>query len=112
MPKALTREQLQARKEKAVRFTRDVLDDADRAEEIAEESLEEYAARRKIAITNPCRRTKTMATKRELEEQIRELEQENSGLQDQLDAVADIVSEDDEAEEDEAEEDEEEEDED
>jgi hypothetical protein len=111
MPKALTREQLQARKEQAVRFTSDVLEDPDRAEEIADESLEDYAARRKITITNPFGRTKTMATKRELEEQIRELEQENSGLQDQLDAIADIVS-DSEEEEDEEQEDEEDEDED
>jgi len=94
MAKALTREQLQARKEKAVRFTRDVLGDSDRAEEIEDESLEDYAARRKIAITNPHgKRASTMATKRELEETIRELEQENSDLQDQIDAIADIVSE-------------------
>jgi hypothetical protein len=42
----LTRDQLQARKEKAIRFTQDVLGDPDRAEEIAEESLEDYAERR------------------------------------------------------------------
>src|SRR5262245_37345754 len=40
-PKALTREQLQARKDQAVRFTRDVVGDADRADEIASESLED-----------------------------------------------------------------------
>ena len=51
MMKALTRHQLQARKEKAVRFIRDVLDDPDRADEIEDESLEEYAERRKIQIT-------------------------------------------------------------
>jgi hypothetical protein len=38
--KALTRTQLQSRKEKAVRFTRDVLGDPERADEIADESLE------------------------------------------------------------------------
>ena len=52
MPKALTRDQVEARKEKAVRFTRDVLDDPDRADEIEDESLEDYAARRKIKIIN------------------------------------------------------------
>ena len=41
--KSLTREQLQSRKEQAVRFTRDVPGDPDRAEEIADESLEDYA---------------------------------------------------------------------
>jgi len=40
--KPLTRAQLESRKEKAVRFTRDVLGDPDRAEEIADESLEDY----------------------------------------------------------------------
>ncbi len=44
--KALTRDQLQSREEQAVRFVRDVLGDADWAEEIADESLEDYAARR------------------------------------------------------------------
>ena len=42
----LTRDQLQARKDKAVRFTRDVLGDPDRAEEFEEESLENYVERR------------------------------------------------------------------
>ena len=88
--KQLTRDQLQSRKEKAVRFVRDVLGDPDRAEEITEESLEDYAARRKIHIANPNRRRR-MATKRELAEQIKELEEENTELQDQLDAIADIV---------------------
>jgi len=91
--KQLSREQLQSRKEKAVRFVHDVLGDPDRAEEIAEESLESYAERRKIQVINPnTRRKGSMATKRELETQIRELENENEELQDQLDAVADIVS--------------------
>lgn len=51
--KHLTRDQLQPRKEKAGRFVRDVLGDPDRAEEIADESLKDYVARRKIQITNP-----------------------------------------------------------
>jgi hypothetical protein len=44
---ALTRDQLQSRKENAVRFIHDVLGDSDRAEEIEDESLEGYAERRK-----------------------------------------------------------------
>ena len=44
--KALTRDQVQSRKEKAVRFTRDVLDDPDRADEIADESSRRDARRR------------------------------------------------------------------
>jgi hypothetical protein len=62
--KSLTREQLQSRKELAVRFTRDVLGDPDRAEEIADESLEDYADRRKIQIANPTKgRMAVMARK-------------------------------------------------
>jgi hypothetical protein len=41
VPKTLTSEQLQARKKQAVRFAENVLGDSDRAEEIAEESLED-----------------------------------------------------------------------
>jgi hypothetical protein len=94
--RVLTREQLQSRKERAVRFVRDVLGDPERAEEIAEESLEDYADRRKIQIANPTKRRmagmasgKTIA---ELEAEIEELQEENQELQDQLDAVADIVN--------------------
>jgi hypothetical protein len=91
--KALSRAQLESRKEKAVRFARDVLGDPDRAGEIAEESLEDYAERRKIQITNPSKRGNAIvATKQELEDRVEELEQENQDLQDTLDAVADLVS--------------------
>ena len=91
--KSLSREQLESRKEQAVRFTENVLGDPDRAAEIADESLEDYAERRKITLTNPCGRSKgIMATKQELLDQIADLEEENQQLQDQLDAVADIVS--------------------
>jgi hypothetical protein len=93
--KALTRDQVQSRKDQAVRFTRDVLDDSDRADEIEDESLEDYAERRKFTITNPPNKRRThMAdgkTKAELEAQIDDLEAENQDLQDQLDAIADIA---------------------
>src|SRR5262249_49398556 len=92
--KRLTREQVESRKEKAVRFTDNVLGDPDRADEIADESPESYAERKGIEITNPNIRRKTVArirTKAELEAEIEELQQENQELQDQLDAVADIV---------------------
>jgi hypothetical protein len=94
--KALTRDQLQSRKEKAERFTRDVLDDPDRADEIADESLEDYAERRGIQITNPSKRRKaimaTTKSKAELEAEIDDLRDENAELQDQLDTIADIVA--------------------
>jgi hypothetical protein len=93
-PKSLTRDQLQSRKDKAVRFTRDVLSDPERADEIQVETLEDYAQRRRIVLTNPNSRNSQMAiakTKAELESQIEDLEAENQDLQEQLDAIADIV---------------------
>jgi predicted RNase H-like nuclease (RuvC/YqgF family) len=95
-----TREQIQCRKDKAVRFVRDVLDDPERAEEIAEESLENYAARRKIQILNPTRRAtmpgKTVDDYRvevaDLKDQISALEEKNESLQEQLDQIGDIVA--------------------
>ena len=100
--KALTRKQLESRKAQAVRFTRDVLDDADRAEEIEDESLEDYAERRHIQIQNP-KGVKRMAiqTRRELLERIEELEQENEELQGQLDDIRDIIGDEEEEEEEE-----------
>jgi len=96
MARVLTRDQLQSRKEQAVRFVRDVLGDPERAGEIADERLDDYAERRKIQIANPAkRRMAIMArgkTKAQLEAEIEELQAENQELQDQLDAVADIVN--------------------
>jgi polyhydroxyalkanoate synthesis regulator phasin len=113
MPKTLTREQLKRRKDQAVRFTRDMLGDAGRAEEIASETVEDYAQRRGIELSNPRRdymaRKKIADYREELEDlkrQVRDLEEENETLQDQLDRVGAIVS----GEEDEGEDDDEDED--
>ncbi|MBZ5644559.1 MAG: hypothetical protein LAO19_17525 [Acidobacteriia bacterium] len=112
--KTLTRNQLAGRKEKAVRFVSDVLDDPERADEIADESLEDYAERRKIQILknphggnmprvrlmNPPRisnsRRQTLqpnpqSGRGELLARIRELQQENDELQGKLDKVADLA---------------------
>jgi hypothetical protein len=80
--KTLTRKQLESLKAKAVRFIRDVLDDPERAEEIEDESLEEYAERRHIQIINP-KGAKLMEvrTRRELLERIQQLEKEKENLQ-------------------------------
>ena len=51
--KALTREQLEKRKGKAVRLARDVREDDELADEIENESLEEYAEHRHIRLLNP-----------------------------------------------------------
>lgn len=98
-PKTLTREQLQSRKDKAVRFTRDVVGEPERAEEIEGESLDDYAERRKIELSNPRWRL-TMAKKsiedyrdevKDLKQQIRDLEDDNQALNDKLENVADAL---------------------
>jgi hypothetical protein len=58
----LTLRQLQSRKDKAVRFLRDVLNDPDRAEEVQEETLDDYAKRRRIQLLNPTRRKSQVPT--------------------------------------------------
>src|SRR5215472_6485262 len=73
VPKTLSRDQLQARKDKAVRFVRDVLNDPDRADEIDEESLEDYAERRKIRLTNPSGRVTVIMMKQELLDRVQDL---------------------------------------
>jgi hypothetical protein len=113
--KILTLKQLESRKEKAVRFVRDVLSDPDRADEIADESLDDYAERRKIQIlqnpnggnmprvrlinpprvSNPRRQAMQANPKSgrgELLARIRELQQENDELQDKLDKIADLAA--------------------
>jgi hypothetical protein len=98
--KRLTREQIQTRKDQAVRFTRDVVGDPERAEEIADESLEAYAERRGFEITNPRRRAimprKTIEDYRDevadLKDQLADLEEENEGLQEQLDEIREILA--------------------
>jgi hypothetical protein len=101
----LTRAQLEGRKAKAVRFTRDVLGDPDRAEEIDAESLEDYAERRKVKLINSSNRRNAimarMPTKADLQAQLEEVLEENQELQDRLDAIADLVSDDEEEDEDE-----------
>ena len=76
--KTMTRKQLEARKARAVRFALDVLDKPERADEIENQTLEEYAESRHIQIKNP-RGAKAVAvpTRRELMDRIKELEEEN-----------------------------------
>lgn len=99
--KKLTRDQIQARKEQAARFTETVLGDPERAREIAAESLEDYAQRRKIQITNPIRRfdmarRKTIEDYRQevadLKDENADLQDENEGLQQQLDEIVAVAS--------------------
>jgi hypothetical protein len=109
-----TLEQVEAMQRKAVLFADNVLDDPDLADELEELSPEEYAERKRITVENPHKRTQvvifnnplkkgkqTMAlpTRAELQERIDELEEK-------LEAIAGLAS--DEEEEDDEEEDEDE----
>jgi hypothetical protein len=75
---------------------RDVLRDDDRADEISDESVQDYADRRHFDIIDNPRRLNSMAnggqTKEDLLDQIDELQQENQDLRDQLDAIYDIIA--------------------
>jgi hypothetical protein len=57
LKKDQTFKQVEATKAKAARFVRDALGDDDRADDIEDESPEDYADRKGITITNPGRRT-------------------------------------------------------
>jgi hypothetical protein len=111
-----TFEQVEAMQHKAVLFADNVLDDPDLADELADLSPEEYADRKRITIENPHKRTQvfvfnnptnkgknTMAlpTRAELQDRIDELEEK-------LEAIAGLAS-DEEEEDDEDEEDDDEE---
>ncbi len=97
--KTLTRQQVQSRKDRAVRFTRDVAGDPERADEIEGESLDDYAERRGIQLMNAGRSSR-MAKKSvedyraevlDLKQQIRDLEDENQTLNDKLDNIAVVL---------------------
>ena len=90
--KQLSRDQLERRKAQAVRFTRDIVGDPDRADEIEDESLDSYAERRKIELVNPERSVTIMASKQELLDQIAELKETVEDLEGRLDDVLDIVA--------------------
>ncbi len=90
--KPLTRQQLERRKAQAVRFTRDVREDDNRADEIEDESLEDYAQDRHIKLSNPNgARNMAVQTRGELLDRIAELESENEDLQSRLDEISDII---------------------
>jgi hypothetical protein len=121
--KVLTREQAQTSKDRAARFVLNVLQDSDGAQAIEDESLDDWAERKKITLTNPrpnprrrrCTlihegKENNMKTKKptmaelleeneRLKQENEDLASENDDLSDQLDQVADIVAGDEEDEE-------------
>jgi len=98
--KRLSREQVATRKEQAARFTETALGGPRRADEIRDESVEEYARRRGFEITNPQRRNimarKTTRDYRgeiaDLKEQVADLQDENESLQERLDSIVEVAS--------------------
>jgi len=105
--KVKTLEQVESMKAKAERFVRDVLDDDDRADEIADESAEDYADRKRIRIlANQYQRKNPMPnTKADLEARIEELESQNEELRDKLEAIGEVLAGDEDEDDDEAEDD-------
>ena len=100
MPKALTYEQVAERKRRAEEFLRTVKEDDERADEVADKPVEDYAERRHFEIidNSPRRRNQKMAdnrTRQDLLDQIGDLQDENDSLQSQLDAISDILDVDD-----------------
>jgi hypothetical protein len=91
----MTYDRVAAKKDKAERFVRYALDDPDRADEIANESVESYADRKRLVI-NPGRTSTNMAnasqSKQDLLDQIADLQDDNDALQAQLDAIQDVLS--------------------
>ena len=116
-----TPEQARKKKEQAEKFTREVLEDDDRADEIAAMSPEEYAAgrgkqinpnlggtvKRKVRVstqentrTNPTvaaleTATKALDKQNELQQRVRDLENELDDRDKMLDAIVDIIESDD-----------------
>ena len=96
----MTVRQAETSKARAERFVRNVLEDDDHADAIADESLEDWADRKGVRIEeNPrCVSPETIEggivvatgqTKADLLERVKELEDENQELNDQLDQVTD-----------------------
>jgi len=83
MKKVMTVEQAETSRNRGIRFVRDVLEDEDRADELEDESLDNWAARKGVEIVekvnNPKLKTKEknkMPTKQQLEDRVAELESE------------------------------------
>jgi len=95
--KFATREQAQARKDAAVRFSENVLRDPDKASDIESEDLDDWVERKGITlIDNMGKRSLKMAdanqSRQDLLDQIADLQDENDGLCAQLDAIQDVLS--------------------
>lgn len=100
MRKVMSPQQTETSKARAERFVRTVLEDDEHADAIADESLQDWADRKGVRIVENPRRVSPditekgsiMPSKQELLDRVKELEEENDDLQDQLDQIADIAA--------------------
>lgn len=89
----MTYDQVSAGKDKVERFVRNVLQDDDRADEIADESVESYADRKHYVISNPLERSPSRMANGNGDPRTKaELLDEIDDLQNQLDAINDILN--------------------
>ena len=88
--KALTRDQVQAKKDQAERLVRNVLNDPDRADELSEEDLESYAERKKVTLLNPNERRVTYRMPRNVSTE-KALQEEIDDQQDTIDQAIEIL---------------------
>ena len=95
----LTRDQAQARKDAAVRFAENYLDDVGLADDIESEDLDSWVARKRITLVdNSGKRSPKMAngsadprSKSELLDTIDDLQQQIDDLNDTLDSIMDLA---------------------
>jgi len=89
MKKFMTRREGETAKKRAATFVEFALDDSERAGEIKDLNLDEWAERRGVTITNPKKRGNQMPSRtpnnEELVSRIEELEDQNGQLQADLD---------------------------
>jgi len=95
--KSLTADQVAAKQAKAVQFLRDVVGDADKADQFEAMDPQEYADHKGITIANQGETkmpngNSDPRTKSELLDEIEQLERDNEDLESQLSAIADIVA--------------------
>ena len=99
--KTRTQKQVQTAKLRAERFVENVLGDADRAEEIADETIGQYAERRGILIKNPLAESTTkkgslvMQTRAQLQEELDVCYERIAELEDYIGEGQELISSDD-----------------
>jgi hypothetical protein len=86
-PRELTRERMQRRQAQAIRLARDVVRDQDLASELEGLTVEEYAKRRGISLSNPV----TVEVKAMARESRQDLEDDRNRLLEVLEDVQDTI---------------------